>query len=94
VTRTHPSTGTTFPLWLNAVRKPTYIDIVAMYTASSSSSRPSIRLSVLNRHPTADWTLDVEVKGLEVGTVSVQEMYSDDLGATVSIPAPAHVGAK
>lgn len=49
-----------------------------------TSSPPSIRLSVLNRHPSADWQLDVDVKHFEVKNVKVQEMYSDDLSAVVS----------
>lgn len=43
----------------------------------------SVRLSVLNRHPSADWSLDLRFDGYEVASVEVHEMYSDDLGASV-----------
>lgn len=44
----------------------------------------SIRLSILNRHPTADWALDLRLDGFEASSVEVHEMYSDDLAASVS----------
>lgn len=47
----------------------------------------SVRLSVLNRHPSADWSLDLRFDGYDVTSVEVHEMYSDDLGASVS-PTP------
>lgn len=83
------STGPTFPTWIQqAGLKPAYIDMVAMITPDNKS----IRLSVLNRHPTADWSLDLRLDGFEVSSVEVHEMYSDDLGATVRRPTPSERG--
>jgi hypothetical protein len=61
--------------------KPAYIDTVAMITADKTS----IRLSILNRHPTADFDVDLRFDGFEVSSVEVHEMYSDDLAAVVSL---------
>jgi hypothetical protein len=40
----------------------------------------------VNRHPTADWTLDLRVDDVEVANVEVHEMWSDDLSAKVIYP--------
>jgi alpha-N-arabinofuranosidase len=61
--------------------KPAYIDTVAMITADKNS----IRLSILNRHPTVDYDLDLRFDGFEVSSIEVHEMYSDDLSAVVSL---------
>lgn len=45
----------------------------------------SIRISILNRHPTADWKFELRVDDLEVKSVEVYEMHSDDLSAKVSM---------
>lgn len=49
-----------------------------------SSDLSSIMLSILNRHPTADWTLNLRVDDMEIKSVEVHEIYSDDLSAKVS----------
>jgi alpha-N-arabinofuranosidase len=49
-----------------------------------TADKSSIRLSVLNRHPTVDFDLDLRFDGFEISSVEVHEMYSDDLSASVS----------
>jgi alpha-N-arabinofuranosidase len=78
----HHSVGPTYPVWIQkADLKPAYIDTVAMITAD----KKSIRLSILNRHPSADFNVDLRFDGFEVSSVEVHEMYSDDLSAVVSL---------
>lgn len=57
---------------------PAYVDTVAITTANA------IRLSVLNRHPKADWTATCNTANFEITKVEVHVMYSDDLHALVS----------
>jgi alpha-N-arabinofuranosidase len=49
-----------------------------------TESGASIRLSVLNRHPTLDWKADCAFAGFKIHKAEVHEMYSDDLSAVVS----------
>ena len=42
--------------------RPAYIDMVAVLV--KEGGRASIRLSVLNRHPEADWELECQLDGL------------------------------
>jgi alpha-N-arabinofuranosidase len=73
------STGPTHPLWIQQTDiRPAYVDMVAVLVGSS------IRLSVLNRHPTADWEMDLRFDGYKVKGAELHEMYSDDLSASVS----------
>lgn len=46
-------------------------------------SGSSIRISIINRHPSADWTADFRLQGFEAKNVKVQELYSDDMDAAV-----------
>lgn len=48
------------------------------------NGKSSIRLSILNRHPEADWEGDLAFTGFDVEKVEVHELYSDDLTAVVS----------
>lgn len=65
--------------------KPTYVDMVALVVApSQSSGNSSIRLSVLNRHPSADFPLNLAFDDFVLESVEVHEMYSADLTAAVS----------
>jgi alpha-N-arabinofuranosidase len=50
-----------------------------------TADKKSIRLSILNRHPSADFDVDLRFDGFEVSSVEVHEMYSDDLAAVVSL---------
>ena len=51
--------GPTYPNWIQQCRLlPTYIDAVAVYVDSAEGSK--IHLSVINRHPTADWIFKLE----------------------------------
>jgi hypothetical protein len=44
----------------------------------------SIRISILNRHPAADWQFDMRLDDFQLQKSEVHEMYSTDLSATVS----------
>ncbi len=85
--------------------QPAYIDTVAVFVKDTVKGA-SIRMSVLNRHPSADWTAKTVFSGfsrslrsskvrvlrkiyVEIEQVTVTELYSDDLDATVS---QAYVG--
>lgn len=54
--------GPTYPAHIQMMEmKPSYVDIVAIVvandnTAATLEGTASIRVSVLNRHPSADWT--------------------------------------
>jgi len=50
-----------------------------------TADKKSIRLSILNRHPSSDFDVDLRFDGFEVSSVEVHEMYSDDLSAVVSL---------
>lgn len=68
--------------------KPTYVDIVGLVVPSSKpTGKSSIRLSILNRHPSADFPLDLKFDDFDVDSVEVHEMYSADLSAAVSHPS-------
>lgn len=65
--------------------KPTYVDIVGIVVPPSTpSGKTSIRLSVLNRHPSSDFPLNLKFDDFELESVEVHEMYSADLSAAVS----------
>jgi hypothetical protein len=53
------STGPTYPVWIQHLTKPAYVDVVAIIVKkpneNSKNKKASIRLSVLNRHPEAAW---------------------------------------
>lgn len=52
------STGPTYPVWIQHLTKPAYVDVVAIIVKKpneNSNKKASIRLSVLNRHPEAAW---------------------------------------
>lgn len=93
------SLGPTSPTWIQQTEmQPAYIDAVAMMIGDTD-----IRISILNRHPTADWTTKIDFAGFgeyncpdidqkdrclmsaDINTVEVHELYSEDMGATVSI---------
>ena len=48
------STGPTYPVWIQHLTKPAYVDVVAIIV-KKEGKKTSIRLSVLNRHPDAAW---------------------------------------
>jgi hypothetical protein len=48
------STGPTYPVWIQHLTKPAYVDVVAIIV-KKAGKKASIRLSVLNRHPEAAW---------------------------------------
>ncbi|WWC86548.1 uncharacterized protein L201_001425 [Kwoniella dendrophila CBS 6074] len=74
-------TGPTYPVYIQqGGYKPSYVDSVAVLVETPNGC--SIRLSVLNRHPTAEWKADVTFLGFEVERVTVYDIYSDDLKAT------------
>lgn len=73
--------GATYPKFIQHVKaNPRYIDLVAM--VKEDGDKTSVRVSVLNRHPTLDWDAsDIEFNGIDIAQVTVHEMYSDDLAA-------------
>lgn len=79
------STGPTYPKWIQQMAKPAYVDVVGLVVPSANAAgKSSIRLSVLNRHPSADFKVDLKFDEFEVESVEVHEMYSADLSAAVS----------
>jgi hypothetical protein len=51
------SIGPTFPVTIQTLKlQPAYIDLIAIVVDTTDGI--SIRVSVLNRHPTADWKAD------------------------------------
>jgi len=91
-------TGPTYPAHIQMMEmKPSYIDSVAIVVDTVQGT--SIRLSILNRHPTADWKARIAIPDFgkstfddrrradraEVSSAEVHEMYSDDLDAVVSL---------
>lgn len=83
--------GATYPKFIQHVKaNPRYIDLVAM--VKDDEGKISIRVSVMNRHPTLDWDAsDIEFNGIKVDKVIVHEMYSDDLSAANSWEEPEAV---
>ncbi|WVQ82791.1 hypothetical protein IAT38_004923 [Cryptococcus sp. DSM 104549] len=78
--------GPSFPVWVQQGRlKPKYIDTVAILAGDS------IRVSVLNRHPTLDWDAEFKFAGYNVKSVEVHEVYSDNLEATNTFDEPENV---
>ncbi|WRT64407.1 uncharacterized protein IL334_001339 [Kwoniella shivajii] len=71
-------TGPTYPVYIQQANyRPTYIDSVAVQVKTDGGL--SVRLSVLNRHPTADWDAKISFSGFKIKDVYVHEIYSDDL---------------
>jgi alpha-N-arabinofuranosidase len=57
--------------------------------AKQDSDKLSVRMSVMNRHPSLDWdATDLIVGGVQVDKVTIHEMYSDDLTAANSWDEP------
>jgi alpha-N-arabinofuranosidase len=63
--------------------KAAYVDMTAV-VVDLEDGKSSIRLSILNRHPEADWEGELAFTGFDVEKVQVHELYSDDLTAVVS----------
>lgn len=84
-TCTESSTGPTHPNWIEQIGvRPTYIDLAGVTVASKDKDGSiSLRISVLNRHPSTDWTAQFKFDGFTVESAEVHEMYSDDLSAQV-----------
>ena len=54
--------------------KPDYVDLVAVHVETANG--PTVRMSVLNRHPSADWEGHVRLDGF--GTSSPRTLCMDD----------------
>lgn len=80
--------GATFPAFIQQVGcNPRYIDLVAM--VKEEGNKKSIRVSILNRHPTLDWDAsDLHFNGMKAEKITVHEMYSEDLSAANSWEQP------
>ena len=75
--------------------RPAYIDTCAMIAQTENGD--SVRISILNRHPTVDWTAGLDLRSFgermsrmtliaaEVDNVEIHEMYHDNLDAFVSL---------
>ena len=72
--------------------RPCYVDTVAIVLNTPNGQ--SIRLSVLNRHPSADWKCNLKFEGFQVDKVELHEMYSDYMSAFVSWSLSTMEGAK
>ncbi|KAG7527823.1 hypothetical protein FFLO_06566 [Filobasidium floriforme] len=91
-------TGPTYPVWIQHLTKPAYVDVVAIivhkpYNENSNSkkARASIRLSVLNRHPEAAWEGVLRFDHFDVEGVEVHSMYHDDMSAVNTFEKPNEV---
>lgn len=80
--------GPTYPEWIQFITKPGYVDCVAMIVEEEGSRRASIRLTVLNRHPTADWNGKISFDGFEIESVESHIVYSDELLAKTPFRTP------
>ncbi|OCF54383.1 alpha-N-arabinofuranosidase [Kwoniella mangroviensis CBS 10435] len=80
-------TGPTYPVYIQqGAYKPPYIDSVAVMVKTSNGC--SIRLSILNRHPTADWQVKIGFSGFNIEKVQLHEIYNDDLAAVNTFETP------
>ncbi len=86
--------GPTHPEWIKHLTRPSYVDTVAIIVKKDGGSRASIRLSILNRHPEADWTGQITLPNFEIDQVEIHEMYSDDMAATNTWEKPEAVVPK
>jgi alpha-N-arabinofuranosidase len=82
--------GPTYPAWIQHMIPPAYVDIVGV-AVQSGKSRASIRLSILNRHPTASWTASILLRDFKASTAEIHRMYSDDLFASNTFDCPDKV---
>lgn len=87
--------------------KPAYIDMVAIVgdvipssnghgssdetSGSGHGGASSIRISILNRHPSLDWTFAPSFAGFTPTSVTVTEVYCDDLSAVNTFDEPDRV---
>ncbi|KAK4687585.1 alpha-L-arabinofuranosidase, partial [Tremellales sp. Uapishka_1] len=79
--------GPTYPVYIQQGHyRPSYIDSVAMLLKDGQGG--SIRLSILNRHPSAKWNAEVGFSGFDITEVEVHELYSDDLLAVNTFASP------
>ena len=53
------SAGPTYPAWIQNIGQTPYIDTVAVKVEKKDGV--SIRVAVLNRHPKADWTANLDI---------------------------------
>lgn len=89
-TSTDVYTGPTYPYWIQHIAPPAYIDMVGICVQKTPESKTvSIRLSILNRHPTVDWETQVDTSSLtSITSVEKHEIYSDDLAAKNTFESP------
>lgn len=92
--------GPTYPTFIQQLDlRPAYIDMVAVEGAighaangeangNSHTEGSSIRISILNRHPSLDWTFAPSFAGFTPSAVTVTEVYSDDLAAVNTFDKP------
>ncbi|PWN54403.1 glycoside hydrolase [Violaceomyces palustris] len=85
--------GPTYPAWIQHINRPAYVDAVGVLVEDREGdpSTSSIRLSILNRHPSADWNGLIRFDGFEIESVEIHTMYSDDLTAKNTFEHPKAV---
>lgn len=80
--------GPTYPSFIQSMHSaPRYVDMVSVCVEDGNGG-VSIRLSILNRHPSADWTAPITFSGCEISKATVTEVYSDDLDAANTFEKP------
>lgn len=69
-------TGPTHPEHIQMMgMKPSYVDTVAVHVSDQKTGKGSVRLSVLNRSPTAAWEANIKFEGFGMWG-SPQELWS------------------
>ncbi|EPQ31923.1 uncharacterized protein PFL1_00122 [Pseudozyma flocculosa PF-1] len=81
--------GPTYPAWIQHMAAPAYVDVVGLIAHDEQdSNKASIRISVLNRHPSADWAGQFDFEDFKVESVENHTVYSDDLSAKNTFDKP------
>ena len=83
--------GPTYPSWIQHMNHPAYVDMAGMLLEGASGEASSIRISVLNRHPSAPWTAPILLRDFVVAKVEVHTIFSSDLCATNTFEEPNRV---
>lgn len=83
--------GPTYPTWIQHIAPPAYVEVLGVLVESEQQGTASYRLSFLNRHPHADWSVNLDLESFGRTTpssVEVHEVYSDDLTAKNTFERP------
>ncbi|ORX39560.1 glycoside hydrolase superfamily [Kockovaella imperatae] len=58
--------------------RPSYIDAVAV-AVTGQNKDVSIRISLLNRHPSAQWDAVLDINSIEINDVEIHEIFTENL---------------